>query len=290
MIGAHLRGMARLCHPSHDSFTAARLYIHVCTMKVAVTTIQLSHRTSAMLRKVPEVTVSFWLIKLLTTAMGEVFSDFLVHRFDPILAVACGGIAFIAALVLQFLVRTYVAWIYWLLVATVAIFGTMAADVLHSGLGIPYLISTLFFAVALAAIFGIWYASEKTLSIHSISTTRRELFYWATVITTFALGTAAGDLTATTMHLGYFASGVLFAVFIALAALAYWRFGLNEILAFWSAYIVTRPLGASFADWAGRDQNAGGLGLGTGWVSLVLTILIVMAVGYLSVTNESIQR
>ena len=253
-----------------------------------MTNIRLSHRTAAMLRKVPEVTVSFWLIKLLSTAMGEVFSDFLVHQFDPILAVACGGIAFIAALALQFLVRKYVAWIYWLVVATVAIFGTMAADVLHIGLGIPYLISTLFFAVALAVVFGIWYASEQTLSIHSIFTTKRELFYWATVITTFALGTAAGDMTATTMHLGYVASGVLFTVLIALVAVAYWRFGVNEILAFWSAYIVTRPLGASFADWAGRDQSASGLGLGTGWVSLVLMSVIIVLVGYLSVTHKDI--
>lgn len=248
----------------------------------------LSHRVTATLRKVPEVTAYFWLIKLLTTAMGEVFSDFLVHQFNPISAVVFGGIAFVAALALQFFVHKYVAWIYWLVVATVAIFGTMAADALHIGLGIPYLISTLFFAVALAVIFSVWYASEKTLSIHSIYTTKRELFYWATVITTFALGTAAGDMTATTMHLGYFASGVLFTVLIALAALAYWRFGLNEILAFWCAYIVTRPLGASFADWAGRDQSAGGLGLGTGWVSLVLMIVIVIAVGYLSVTHKDI--
>lgn len=245
-----------------------------------------SRRITTALRKVPEVTATFWLIKLLTTAMGEVFSDFLVRQINPIIAVALVGIGFATALGLQLLVRKYIPWVYWLVVVAVAIFGTMAADVLHVGLGIPYLVSTLFFVVALALVFGSWYASEKTLSIHSIVTMRRELFYWATVITTFALGTAAGDMTATTMHLGYFASGVLFAGLIGLSALAYWRFGLNEVLAFWSAYIVTRPLGASFADWAGRAQDVGGLGVGTGWVSLILMVLIIIAVGYLSVTHK----
>src|SRR5260370_29676555 len=127
----------------------------------------------------------------------------------------------------------------------------MAADVIPIGLGIAYLVSTAFFTVALAVIFVVWYANEKTLSIHSISTRRREMFYWTTVMATFALGTAAGDMTATTFGLGYFSSGVLFAVFIAVPALGYWLVGLNEILAFWFAYIVTRPLGASFADWMG---------------------------------------
>jgi uncharacterized membrane-anchored protein len=241
------------------------------------------------IRKVPEITAYFWIIKLLTTAMGEVTSDFLVHQMNPIIAVALGGIGLAIALSLQFLARRYVAWIYWLAVVAVAIFGTMAADVLHIGLGIPYLVSSAFFLVALAVIFGVWYTSEQTLSIHSIDSPRRELFYWATVITTFALGTAAGDMTASTMRLGYFASGVLFAVLIALPALAYWRFGLNEVLAFWLAYILTRPLGASFADWVGRPQSLSGLGLGTGWVSLGLTILIAGFVGYLTVTRKDIK-
>ena len=173
----------------------------------------------------------------------------MVAHLNPIIAVALGGIAYAAALVLQFSVRRYVPWIYWLTVVMVAIFGTMAADVLHVGLGIPYIVSTTFFAAALIVIFSVWYISEKTLSIHSIYTRRRELFYWATVVTTFALGTAVGDLTATTLHLGYFFSGVMFAVLIALPALAYWLLGLNEIFAFWLAYVLTRPLGASFADW-----------------------------------------
>jgi uncharacterized membrane-anchored protein len=238
------------------------------------------------MRKVPEITVFFWIIKLLTTGMGETTSDYLAHQLDPMLAVALGGIGLAIALVLQFFVRRYVAWIYWLAVVMVAIFGTMAADVLHVGLEIPYLVSTVLFAGALAVIFVAWYMSEKTLSIHSISTRRRELFYWATIMATFALGTAAGDMTATTLNLGYFSSGILFAALIAVPALGYWLFGLNEIVAFWFAYIVTRPLGASFADWMGRPSNLGGLGLGTGQISLGLAILIIGFVGYLTVAER----
>src|SRR5258708_7474920 len=173
------------------------------------------------MRRVPEITVYFWIIKLLTTAMGEVTSDYLVHQMNPIIAVALAGVGLAVALIIQFWARRYVAWIYWLAVVAVAIFGTMAADVLHVGLGIPYLVSTVFFSVALAVLFALWYASERTLSIHSIDTARRELFYWATVMATFVLGTAAGDMTASTMGLGYFAPGVVFAVLIALPALAY---------------------------------------------------------------------
>src|SRR5579864_825196 len=199
--------------------------------------LQPMHLAMRVMRKVPQVTIYFWIIKLLSTAMGESTSDYLVYHINPYFAVALGCIGLIASLVLQLLVRRYVAWIYWLAVVMVAVFGTMAADVLHVVLGIPYLVSTVFFAVVLAVIFVVWYASEKTLSIHSINTPRREMFYWATVIATFALGTAAGDLTAATLGLGYFSSGVLFAVLFAVPALGYWLFGLNEIVAFWFAYI-----------------------------------------------------
>jgi uncharacterized membrane-anchored protein len=239
-----------------------------------------------VLRKVPEVTVYFWIIKLLTTAMGESASDYLVQHIDPVIAVALGGIAFLAALALQFLVRRYVAWIYWLTALMVAIFGTMAADVLHVGFGVSYIVSAALFSTSLAVIFIVWYLSEKTLSIHSIYTRRREVFYWATVVATFALGTAVGDLTASTLHLGYFVSGVLFAVLIAIPALGYWLLGLNEILAFWFAYIVTRPLGASFADWAGKPKTMGGIGVGDEIVCLVLGILIVGFVAYVTVTRK----
>lgn len=243
-----------------------------------------------ILKKVPEVTVYFWIIKLLTTAMGEVTSDYLVNHIDPVIAVALGGIGLVVTLILQFSVRRYIPWVYWLTVVMVAIFGTMAADVLHIGLGIPYFASTTFFAVALIIIFAVWYISEKTLSIHSIYTPRREVFYWATVMATFALGTAVGDLTATTVGLGYFSSGVLFAILIAIPALAFWLFGLNEIIAFWLCYILTRPLGASFADWAGKLRYQGGLGLGTGPVSLGLTILIVGFVSYLTIKHKDSKK
>ena len=171
----------------------------------------------------------------------------------------------------------------------VAVFGTMTADILHIVLGIPYIISTIFFSLALVIIFTVWYLTEKTLSIHSINTLPRELFYWATVITTFALGTAVGDLTAITFKLGYLTSGIMFSALISLPALAYWKFKLNSVVAFWLAYILTRPLGASFADWAGKPKIFSGLGLGTGWVSLALTVMIVILIAILSRNYKSVK-
>lgn len=246
--------------------------------------------TGQALSKVPQITAFFWITKVLTTGMGETFSDFLVHLSHPVVPVALAGLVLIGSLILQFSVKRYIAWIYWLCVVMISIVGTMVADVLHHGLGIPYSISTAFFLVALAVILTVWYAFEKTLSIHSIYTRRRELFYWITVLVTFSLGTAAGDLTATTMNLGYFSSGVLFAVLIALPALAYGLFHLNEIFTFWFAYIVTRPLGASFSDWIAVAHSRGGLGLGTGPVSLFLTVVIFCLVGYLSFTRRDAQN
>jgi uncharacterized membrane-anchored protein len=239
-----------------------------------------------LLNKVPQVTLLFWIIKLLTTAFGESTSDYLVHRFDPVQAVVAGGIVFAVALVLQLVVRRYIAGVYWLAVAMVALFGTMCADVVHIVLGVPYLISTIGFAIALGAIFFIWYQTEKTLSIHSITTTRREIFYWATVIATFALGTATGDLTAYTAHLGFLSSGVLFIVLFAMPAVAYFVFHLNEVVAFWWAYILTRPIGASFADWTGKTVGEGGIGLGQSKVSLILGALIICLVGAISIARN----
>src|ERR1035437_4129960 len=243
-------------------------------------------RMTPVVRKVPEITLLFWVIKVLSTAMGEATSDFLVFEIDPVIAVILGAIGLAVAMALQLLVARYVHWIYWLAAAMVAVLGTMVADVVHIGLGIPYAVSTVFFAIALAVVFAAWYACEKTLSIHSIYTPRRELFYWTTVMTTFALGTAAGDMIASTMGLGYFTSGVMFGLLFALPALAYRLFHLNAIAAFWVAYILTRPFGASFADWAGKAKGLSGLGLGTGYVSVVLAVLIIVLVGYLSVTHK----
>ena len=242
-----------------------------------------------MARKVPEILVYFWIIKLLTTAMGESTSDYLVHTIDPVKAVAIGGVGFAVAMVLQFSVRKYVVWIYWLAVTMVAVFGTMVADVVHIVLGVPYLISTIFFTAMLTVIFFIWYKSEKTLSIHSVYMPRRELFYWITIVTTFALGTAAGDMTAVTLHLGYFTSGILFTILFAIPLIAHKFFHINEVFAFWAAYIATRPLGASFADWFGRTPDLGGIGFGTGQTSITLTVLIVIFVTYLSVTKKDIK-
>jgi uncharacterized membrane-anchored protein len=219
--------------------------------------------------------------------MGEAISDFLVFEIDPVIAVILGAIGLAVAMSLQLLLRQYVPWIYWLAVAMVAVFGSMAADVVHIGLGIPYAVSAAFFAVALAVVFGAWYAAEKTLSIHSIYTPSRELFYWATVMTTFALGTATGDMTASTLGLGYFTSGLMFAVLFVLPGLAYRLFRLNAIAAFWVAYILTRPFGASFADWAGKAKSLSGLGLGTGGVSMVLAVMVVILVGYLTLTHNA---
>jgi uncharacterized membrane-anchored protein len=248
------------------------------------------HRHEEMLSavsKVPEVTVYFWIVKVLTTALGESTSDYLVHEINPYLAVVAGFFAFAIAIVVQFSVRRYMTWVYWIAVAMVALFGTMVADAMHVALHVPYKVSATLFVVLVAAILAIWYASEKTLSIHSITTPRREFFYWATVILTFALGTATGDLFATTFGLGYLASGLLFTALIAIPAIGY-RLGLNGVAAFWIAYILTRPIGASFADYFGKPKDLGGLGIGQGPVALVCLVLFVALVSYLAVTHKDV--
>jgi len=239
-----------------------------------------------LFRKVPEITLIFWVIKLLTTAMGEATSDFLVHALDPIIAVLLCAVGFIIIIALQFWVKKYIPWVYWLTVTMVAIFGTMAADVVHIVLGIPYVVSTIFFGVSLSAIFLVWYKVENTLSIHSISTTRREFFYWLTIIVTFALGTATGDMTAATFGWGYLVSGIVFAMLFVLPYLGYKFLKLNSIFAFWFAYVMTRPFGASFADWFGRTPGTGGIGLGTGKTSIILGILIILFVLYLTISHK----
>ena len=229
----------------------------------------------------PQITVYFWVIKVLTTAMGEAVSDYLVHGYNPYLAVFAGLLAFLAAMAIQFGVRTYLPWAYWLAVAMVAVFGTMAADVLHVEFGVPYVASTILFAIALAIVFATWYRSEGTLSIHSITSRRRETFYWAAVLATFAMGTAAGDLAAYTAHLGFLSAGLVFLALFALPGLGYRLLALNGIVAFWFAYVMTRPLGASFADWMGKSRHAHGLGYGDGPVALILALVIAGLVAFL---------
>jgi len=247
------------------------------------------HRGRKALTKVPQIIVLFWVSKILITAMGEATSDFMNQALGPAIAVPIMLLGLYVALRYQFKQHRYVAWAYWLVVIMVATFGTSAADALHVGLGIPYAVSTTFYAIVLTGIFIAWYRSEGTLSIHSIHTRRREKFYWATVLATFALGTAAGDLTATEWHLGFLPSGLMFAALIAVPAVAWWRFGLNSIVAFWFAYIVTRPLGASYADWFDNTHQLSGLALGAGPVALALTFAVVVVVAYLAVTRVDVQ-
>jgi uncharacterized membrane-anchored protein len=244
--------------------------------------------TKRLARKVPQVTLFFWIIKLLSTALGESTSDYLVNTFNPYLVVVVGFIGFIAILLVQFNTKRYIPWVYWLTIVMVAVFGTMAADVIHVALGVPYVVSTLVFAVLLAIILILWRSTEKTLSIHSITTSRRELFYWMTVSATFALGTAAGDVMAYTAGLGFFSAGLLFIAIFAIPVISYKFFNMNSIFAFWFAYIITRPIGASFADWTGKPISAGGLGFGDGPVAGVLALLIIILVGFLSVSHDDV--
>ncbi|MDE2231334.1 MAG: hypothetical protein KGJ95_04630 [Candidatus Omnitrophica bacterium] len=255
-----------------------------------------------VLTKVPEITIYFWIVKLLTTAMGESVSDYFVfHFFNPYVAVVTGFLVFIISLILQLSVRRYIAGVYWFAVLMVAVFGTMAADVTHVVLGVPYLVSTAFFAVALVIIFTFWYLVEKTLSIHSIYTPRREAFYWAAVLATFALGTAAGDMTAFTLKLGFFSSMGLFSAFIVTVAVFHYivknvlpqghrRRSPNAVFAFWLAYILTRPLGASCADWMGKARGMGGLGWGDGLVSVIFLVPIFGFVWYLAASRIDVKR
>lgn len=246
--------------------------------------------TKQTARKVPQVAALFWVIKLLTTALGESTSDYLVNKYNPYLVVIAGFIFFVIILLMQLRTKRYTPWIYWLTIVMVAIFGTMAADVIHVAMGVPYTVSSLGFGIILAVIFYLWKRTENTLSIHSIITPRRELFYWATVSATFALGTAAGDLLAYSAHLGFFSAGLIFIGIFMLPVVGYWLLNLNAVLAFWFAYIMTRPIGASFADWTGKAHSVGGLAYGDGPVAGVLALLIIILVGYLQLTHEDVDR
>jgi len=248
-----------------------------------------SLRQRFLSNKVADVDVAFWVLKVLTTAMGEATSDFLVHRFAPVLAVVAGGVVFLAVLWWQLTTPRYRVVPYWSAVVMVSVFGTMCADVVHVQFLIPYVVSASAFSVALAIVFLWWHQSERTLSIHSITTTRREIFYWASVTTTFALGTAVGDLTAYTLGWGFFASGVVFAVLIMMPALGYRLIHLNGVVAFWWAYVLTRPLGASFADWFGVSHVRGGLNWGPGTVGLSLSALIALFVARLARSEATSQ-
>jgi len=250
-------------------------------------TSELSKRGSIvrmMLNKVPEVTLFFWLIKIMSTTVGETGADYLAVHVGLGTALTGGIMAalLLAALVLQVRMHRYVPWIYWLTVVLVSVVGTQITDLLTDKLGVRLYVSTFAFATALAATFAVWYGFERTLSIHTIVTTRRELFYWLAILFTFALGTAAGDLATEALGLGFNLGVVAFGALIAAITLAY-RFGANPVLTFWLAYILTRPLGASLGDLLSQSREYGGLGLGTVYTSMAFLVVIVGLVIFLSV-------
>jgi len=238
------------------------------------------------LSKVPEVTIWFWIVKILCTTVGETAADFLnvTLGFGLTGTSVVTGVLLAVVLTIQFRARGYVPAIYWLSVTLVSVFGTLVTDNLTDDLGVPLEASTVIFAGMLAATFLAWFLSERTLSIHSIYTRRREAFYWLAILFTFALGTAAGDLLAESLGLGYLVTGLLVAALIAADTIA-WRLGLNAVLAFWIAYILTRPLGASIGDLLAQSSGHGGLGLGATLTSVLFLGGIVVIVIYLTVSN-----
>jgi uncharacterized membrane-anchored protein len=241
-----------------------------------------------MLNKVPEVTVYFWAIKILCTTVGETASDYLNESLGFGLTWTSVVMGLLLALVLafQFKARMYKAPVYWVSVVIISIFGTLITDNLSDNIGVPLEYSTIVFSVILAVVFAVWYGVERTLSIHTIVTRRREGFYWLAILFTFALGTAAGDLSAERLHLGYLVSIFLFGGLIALIAAAYYRFAANPILAFWLAYILTRPLGASIGDFLSQPHADGGLGLGPTGTSYLFLGAILALVTYLTITRR----
>jgi uncharacterized membrane-anchored protein len=238
--------------------------------------------------KVPEIILLFWVVKILTTAGGEVTSDYL-----KIYGNFGGGgtevALFVIALVLQFATRRYRALAYWSLAYAIAIAGTGLSDFLHLDVHIPYAGTSLMWAVILVVVFWVWYRSEGTLSIHSITTQRREAFYWATVFVTFALGTALGDFTADSLSMGYLVSGFFFLGVFLVPAVAWWQFGMNSVAAFWAAYVVTRPLGASFSDWISKPKDLTGLNFGNGKTAIVFAIVVFVLVAYLAVARPDVK-
>ncbi|MEO7634855.1 MAG: hypothetical protein ABIS38_04300 [Sphingomicrobium sp.] len=244
-----------------------------------------------MLNKVPLVTLAFWIIKILATTVGETGADFLNFNmgWGLVATSAAMTVALVATLFVQLRQNHYVPWVYWLVVVFLSVVGTLITDNMSDNLHISLYISTALFAAALAVTFLLWYRSEHTLSIHAITTTRREAYYWAAILFTFALGTAAGDLVSEQMGLGYAISGAIFGGGIALVTLAYFLFGLDAVLAFWIAYILTRPLGASIGDFLTQSHKDGGLALGTMQVSGVFLVVIVALVAFLANTRRDVE-
>jgi uncharacterized membrane-anchored protein len=251
-----------------------------------------SLQTTAPFNRVPKVTADFWLIKLMAVTMGETAADYLAVNLGlglTLTSLIMAGIL-VVALVLQFAQKRYVPWSYWLAVVLISIVGTLVTDNLVDNFGVSLVTSTVGFSLALAVTFALWYNSEKTLSIHSIYTSKREAFYWLAILFTFALGTAAGDLVAEKFGIGYLGTGVLFGMIIASYAVGYFYLGLDAILGFWLAYIFTRPLGASFGDLLSQPHDYGGLGLGTIVTSAIFLTVIAAIVLYMTLTHEGEER
>ncbi|MBI3343782.1 MAG: hypothetical protein HY028_02760 [Gammaproteobacteria bacterium] len=243
-----------------------------------------------MLNKVPEVTLYFWIIKIMATTVGETGADFLSFNLKFGLTGTSVVMAFLlsVSLLMQLRAKKYVPWLYWVNVVLISIVGTLVTNNLVDNFGVALETATAVFGLALLATFALWYASEKTLSIHSIFTTKRELFYWAAILFTFALGTAAGDLVAESMKLGYAHSALVFGAMIAAVTVAYSGLKANAVLAFWFAYVLTRPLGASCGDWLSQPIKNGGLGMGTVTTSLMFLATILSLVVFLSVTRRDV--
>lgn len=241
-----------------------------------------------MLSKVPEVTIFFWMIKILSTTVGETGADFLTYHLHWGLLITSYVMTavLIVALFVQFKVRAYVAPVYWITVVLISIVGTLITDSLVDQLGVPLELTTAVFAIALPLTFGLWYLNERTLSIHSIVTSRREAFYWLAILFTFAFGTAAGDLISENLKVGYLNSAFLFAGLIGAIAIVYYRFKLNAVLSFWLVYILTRPLGASLGDYVSQPLSRGGLDFGAKKTSAVFFVLIFGLVTYLAKTRK----
>ncbi len=241
-----------------------------------------------LLNRVPEITLFFWVIKIMATTVGETAADFLSFTMKLGLvntSYMMSGLL-VVALLIQFKLKRYIPISYWLVVVLVSVVGTLITDNLVDNFHVSLVTITTLFSIALAAVFALWYASERTLSIHSIYITKRELFYWAAILFTFALGTAAGDLVAEHLGLGYAISALIFGAIIAVITLAYYRFRLNAVLAFWMAYILTRPFGASIGDLLSQPVSAGGLGLGTVGTSSVFLIAIIILIAYLTIQQK----
>lgn len=244
---------------------------------------------SAAVNKVPEVTLLFWAIKIMATTVGETGADYLSYNLKFGIGITCllTSLVFIIALVMQIKASKYIPWLYWITVVLISIVGTLITDNLVDNYSVPLETTTIVFTLGLIATFAIWYKNEKTLSIHTINTVKREIFYWAAILFTFALGTAAGDLFAEDMQLGYLTSALIFSSAIGVVTIGYYFFRLNAVLAFWLAYILTRPFGASCGDFLSQPVKNGGLGLGVTDTSIAFLVVIIAMVAYLTIKGRS---